>query len=127
MERRLSCRSWSGCETKGVAIALDDFGTGYSSLNYLRRFPFDKIKIDKSFIDDLALTVNATIVHAIISIGRSIGLKVVAEGVEDAQQHKFLAAAGVHQFQGYLFGRPVTAAAISDRLMSEREQAARSA
>jgi diguanylate cyclase len=103
---------------KGVTIALDDFGTGYSSLTYLRRFPFDKIKIDKSFIDDLGLTVNATIVHAIISIGRSLGLKLVAEGVEDAQQHKFLAAAGVHHFQGYLFGRPMSAAAMSDQLLA---------
>ena len=90
----------------GVTFALDDFGTGYSSLNYLRRFPFGKIKIDRSFVSDLRSTVDATIVHAITSIGRSLGLKIVAEGVEDVEQHRFLAAAGVHFMQGYLFGRP---------------------
>jgi|GEM_PF-5887157 len=88
----------------------------YSSLTYLRRFPFDRIKIDKSFIADLPLTVNATIVHAIVSIGRSLGLKLVAEGVEDIQQQQFLSAAGVHYLQGFLFGRPVAAAEISERL-----------
>jgi two-component system sensor histidine kinase BarA len=106
---------------KGVSVALDDFGTGYSSLTYLRRFPFDKIKIDKSFIADITLTVNATIVHAVTSIGRSLGLKLVAEGVENSDQHRFLAAAGVHYLQGYLFGRPVTADALTERLRQERQ------
>jgi EAL domain-containing protein (putative c-di-GMP-specific phosphodiesterase class I) len=105
---------------KGVSVALDDFGTGYSSLTYLRRFPFDKIKIDKSFIADITLTVNATIVHAVTSIGRSLGVKLVAEGVETSDQHRFLAAAGVHYLQGYFFGRPVTAATMTDRLLHER-------
>jgi EAL domain-containing protein (putative c-di-GMP-specific phosphodiesterase class I) len=111
---------------KGVSFALDDFGTGYSSLTYLRRFPFDKLKIDRTFIADVTLTVNATIVHAVTSIGRSLGLKLVAEGVENAEQHRFLAAAGAHYLQGYLFGRPAPAGATSDRLRGELA-AARSA
>ena len=108
---------------KGVAFALDDFGIGYSSLTYLRRFPFDKLKIDRTFIADVGLTVNATIVHAVVSIGRSLGLKLVAEGVENAAQHRFLAAAGVHYLQGYLFGRPAPAGAITERLAAERAPA----
>jgi EAL domain-containing protein (putative c-di-GMP-specific phosphodiesterase class I) len=106
-----------------VAFALDDFGIGYSSLTYLRRFPFDKLKIDRTFIADIGLTVNATIVHAITSIGRSLALKLVAEGVENSDQHRFLATAGVHYLQGYLFGRPVPAGAITERLAAERAPA----
>jgi EAL domain-containing protein (putative c-di-GMP-specific phosphodiesterase class I) len=106
---------------EGASFALDDFGTGYSSLTYLRRFPFDRIKIDRSFVADVSLTVNATIVHAIISIGRALGLKVVAEGVETAEQQRFLTAAGVHFLQGYRFGHPVSAEAMAQRLQSERD------
>jgi EAL domain-containing protein (putative c-di-GMP-specific phosphodiesterase class I)/signal transduction histidine kinase/CheY-like chemotaxis protein/HPt (histidine-containing phosphotransfer) domain-containing protein len=109
---------------RGVSFALDDFGTGYSSLNYLRRFPFGKIKIDRSFVSDLNSTVDATIVHAITSIGRSLGLKLVAEGVEEVLQHRFLAAAGVHFLQGYLFGRPMSKDEISERLRREQAVAA---
>jgi EAL domain-containing protein (putative c-di-GMP-specific phosphodiesterase class I)/signal transduction histidine kinase/CheY-like chemotaxis protein/HPt (histidine-containing phosphotransfer) domain-containing protein len=105
----------------GVTFALDDFGTGYSSLNYLKRFPFKKIKIDQSFIRNLNTTVDATIVHAIASIGRSLGLKLVAEGVEDAEQHRFLSAAGIHFMQGYRFGRPVAREAISERLRAQQD------
>jgi EAL domain-containing protein (putative c-di-GMP-specific phosphodiesterase class I)/signal transduction histidine kinase/CheY-like chemotaxis protein len=104
----------------GASFALDDFGTGYSSLTSLRRFPFDTIKIDQSFIADVCLTVNATIVHAITSIGRALGLKVVAEGVENAEQQQFLIAAGVHRLQGYLFGRPAPVEAITERLRLEQ-------
>jgi EAL domain-containing protein (putative c-di-GMP-specific phosphodiesterase class I)/signal transduction histidine kinase/CheY-like chemotaxis protein len=90
-----------------VSFALDDFGTGYSSLTALRRFPIDKIKIDRSFVSNVGLTIDATIVHAIVSVGRALGLKVVAEGVETAEQQKFVASAGVHAMQGYLFARPM--------------------
>jgi diguanylate cyclase len=103
----------------GMTFALDDFGTGYSSLNYLRRFPFGKIKIDRSFVSNLNTVVDATIVHAIASIGRSLGLKLVAEGVEDGEQQRFLSSAGVHFMQGYLFGKPMTAQEISRRLTRE--------
>jgi EAL domain-containing protein (putative c-di-GMP-specific phosphodiesterase class I) len=89
----------------GVRLALDDFGTGYSSLLYLRRFPFDKLKIDRSFVRSIEKAADAAaIVHAIVSLGRGLGMKVTAEGVETADQQLFLRAAGVHSMQGYRFG-----------------------
>ena len=98
----------------GVRLALDDFGTGYSSLLYLRRFPFDKLKIDRSFVLRIEKTADAAaIVHAIVSLGRGLGMKVTAEGVETAEQHLFLRAAGVHFMQGFRFGKPCSAADIS--------------
>ena len=101
----------------GVRLALDDFGTGYSSLLYLRRFPFDKLKIDRSFVHSIERAADAAaIVHAVVSLGRGLGMKVTAEGVETAEQHLFLRAAGIHSMQGYRFGRPGPAADISARL-----------
>jgi diguanylate cyclase (GGDEF)-like protein len=101
----------------GVRLALDDFGTGYSSLLYLRRFPFDKLKIDRSFVHSIERAADAAaIVHAVVSLGRGLGMKVTAEGVETAEQQLFLRAAGVHMMQGYRFGRPGTAAEINMRL-----------
>jgi diguanylate cyclase (GGDEF)-like protein len=101
----------------GVQLALDDFGTGYSSLLYLRRFPFDKLKIDRSFVHSIERTADAAaIVHAIVSLGRGLGMKVTAEGVENAEQQLFLRAAGVHYMQGYRFGKPCAAAEITEYL-----------
>jgi diguanylate cyclase (GGDEF)-like protein len=101
----------------GVRLALDDFGTGYSSLQYLRRFPFDKLKIDRSFVLSIEKAADAAaIVHAVVSLGRGLGMKVTAEGVETADQHLFLRAAGVHFMQGYRFGKPQTAADILARI-----------
>ncbi|MDM7954798.1 bifunctional diguanylate cyclase/phosphodiesterase [Blastomonas sp.] len=92
----------------GVRIALDDFGTGYSSLNYLRSFPFDKIKIDKSFVDDLATDASArAIIGAITALAAALGMETIAEGVEDAAQLEALRAQGCSNIQGYLFSRPV--------------------
>ncbi len=103
----------------GVRLALDDFGTGYSSLLYLRRLPFDKLKIDRSFVLAIEKAADAAaIVHAVVSLGRGLGMKVTAEGVETADQQLFLRAAGVHFMQGYRFGRAVTAAEITKRLQS---------
>ena len=103
----------------GVQLALDDFGTGYSSLLYLRRFPFDKLKIDQSFTASIETAADAAaIVHAIVSLGRGLGMKVTAEGVETAEQALFLRAAGVHTMQGYRYGKPMSSAAISVRLAS---------
>jgi diguanylate cyclase (GGDEF)-like protein len=103
----------------GVRFALDDFGTGYSSLLYLRRFPFDKLKIDSSFVRAIEKAPDAAaIVHAVVSLGRGLGMKVTAEGVETAEQHLFLRAAGVHSMQGYRFGKPGPAGEIDDRLAS---------
>ena len=103
----------------GVRFALDDFGTGYSSLLYLRRFPFDKLKIDSSFVLAIEKAPDAAaIVHAVVSLGRGLGMKVTAEGVETPEQHLFLRAAGVHSMQGYRFGRPGPADDITARIAS---------
>jgi diguanylate cyclase (GGDEF)-like protein len=103
----------------GVRLALDDFGTGYSSLLYLRRFPFDKLKVDRSFVLSIEKTADAAaIVHAVVSLGRGLGMKVTAEGVETADQQLFLRAAGVHYMQGYRFGKAMPAAEITARLLA---------
>lgn len=99
----------------GVEIALDDFGTGYASLTHLQQYPVDVIKIDRSFIDGL-LTDSASqaITSVVLGLGRSLGMKVVAEGVENAEQVTCLRAAGCDQVQGYFFARPMPAAAVPD-------------
>lgn len=103
----------------GVKLALDDFGTGYSSLIYLRRFAFDKIKIDKSFLDSMESTgESAILVHSVVHLGRALGLEVTAEGVETEDQRRFLQAVGCHFLQGYLFSKPVPAEAIDQMIKS---------
>src|SRR5213075_2849149 len=92
----------------GVRVAMDDFGTGYSSLSYLQSFPFDKIKIDRSFIRDLALRDDCkAIVRAVTSMARSLKMKTVAEGVETVEQFDLVTVEGCDQSQGYFFGRPM--------------------
>ena len=103
----------------GVLVSVDDFGTGYSSMSYLRRFPIDKLKIDRVFIDEIvSRPEDASIVRAIVSLAHSLRLKVVAEGVETAAQLEFLKTAGCDEYQGYHFSRPVPAADF-ERLMRE--------
>ncbi len=102
----------------GVGLALDDFGIGYSSLIYLRRFAFDKIKIDRSFLEYMETTgESAILVHSVVHLGRALGLRVCAEGVETVEQHRFLQAIGCHELQGFLFSKGVPAAEI-DRLLA---------
>jgi EAL domain-containing protein (putative c-di-GMP-specific phosphodiesterase class I) len=104
----------------GVRIAPDGFGSGYSNLAYLQRFPFSKLKIDKSLIDALGTSANGgAVVQAIVALGRALGLSITAEGVETEQQHVLLRLAGCDEMQGYLFGKPGPVKSI-DALLKRR-------
>ena len=104
----------------GISIAIDDFGTGYSSLSYLRRLPIDKLKIDRSFVRDLPTsTTDESIVRAIVSLAHSVGLQVVAEGVETAEQLERIRALDCDQWQGYHCCQPQPAAELTERLAGD--------
>jgi EAL domain-containing protein (putative c-di-GMP-specific phosphodiesterase class I) len=104
----------------GVSIAMDDFGTGYSSLGYLRSFPFDRIKIDQSFIRDLSRDKESlAILRAVVGLGRSLGIVTTAEGVETRDQLEVLRVEGCTDAQGYLFSRPQNAARLREFLAAE--------
>jgi EAL domain-containing protein (putative c-di-GMP-specific phosphodiesterase class I) len=97
-------------KAKGISFALDDFGTGYSSLSYLKRLPLDQLKIDQSFVRDVLTDPNdAAIARTILGLGQTLGMDVIAEGVETQKQRDFLAEHGCRTFQGYFFGSPVAA------------------
>ena len=108
----------------GALIAIDDFGTGYSSLSYLKSLPLDKIKIDKSFVQDvLSDEDDATIVRAIIQLGKSLNMQVIAEGVETLEQEAYIVAQGCHEGQGYLYSKPLAARELTALLkQSERSR-----
>jgi EAL domain-containing protein (putative c-di-GMP-specific phosphodiesterase class I) len=109
----------------GVHLALDDFGTGYSSLSYVQRFPIDTLKIDQSFVRDLATDGDAaTIVKAVISMGSSLHMRVVAEGIETREQLEFLQEHGCPVGQGFYFSRPVPAAEFGKLLERGMEHTA---
>ena len=110
----------------GALIAIDDFGTGYSSLSYLKSLPLDKIKIDKSFVQDLLDDDDdATIVRAIIQLGKSLGMQVIAEGVETAEQEAYIISEGCHEGQGYFYSKPLPARELSAYLkQAQRSNAA---
>jgi len=104
----------TGLRGMGIRMALDDFGTGYSSLIYLRRFPFDKIKIDRSFLESVESTGESVVlIESVVNLGRALGLTVTAEGVETMEQMRLLQAIGCHEMQGFLFSKPVSAADIT--------------
>jgi len=108
----------------GVRIALDDFGTGYSSLSYLQRFPFDKIKIDRSFIKSIADEgSSATIVEAVVNIAAASNMTTTAEGVEQEWQREMLRKLGCTEMQGFLFSPAIPAAEIRRLLMSHQGRA----
>ncbi|HJV47262.1 MAG TPA: EAL domain-containing protein, partial [Bacillota bacterium] len=96
-------------QDRGVSLSIDDFGTGYSSLSYLKKFPIQTLKIDRSFINDLLVDEEgSSIVRGILSIGKSLNLRIIAEGVEEVEQMEFLRREGCHEIQGYLISRPLS-------------------
>jgi EAL domain-containing protein (putative c-di-GMP-specific phosphodiesterase class I) len=100
-------------KAQGIGLSLDDFGTGYSSLNYLRRLPLNQLKIDQTFVQNVLTNENdAAITRTIVSLGQSLGLEVLAEGVETLAQKEFLMGIGCHAFQGYFFSKPLPAQAF---------------
>ena len=108
----------------GVRIALDDFGTGYSSLSYLHRFPFDKIKIDRSFISDIGESGDSSIVQAVVHMAAARHMATTAEGVETEAQREVLRQLGCSQMQGWLFSPAVPAAKLQQLLLSRSSDAA---
>jgi len=115
MKHTEDIRTLIGLKQFGIGLAVDDFGTGYSSLSYLKHLPIDRLKIDRSFISEITSRHDdATIVDAIIVMAHSLGLQVVAEGVETSEQLAFLQQRGCDWIQGYLLARPMSGEAMSD-------------
>jgi EAL domain-containing protein (putative c-di-GMP-specific phosphodiesterase class I) len=108
----------------GIALSIDDFGTGYSSLAYLKRFPIDRVKIDRSFIKDIPNDADdMAITKGVIALGHSLRLKVVAEGVETAEQQEFLRSNGCDELQGFLFSKPLPAEEVTALLKGHSPKA----
>ena len=103
---------------KGIRLALDDFGTGYASLNYLRQFPFDILKIDRSFVKDIVHSPDAAeVTRAIVALARGLNLELIAEGIETEEQLNQIKTYDCHEIQGYYFSRPLAANQFSQWVM----------
>jgi EAL domain-containing protein (putative c-di-GMP-specific phosphodiesterase class I) len=112
----------------GVRIAMDDFGTGYSSLSYLQSFPFDRIKIDRSFIKDISDGVGSlNIVRAVAALAKGLGMETTAEGVETSEQRDTVKSEGCTEMQGFLFSRPLAAGELAELLRDLRSRSAANA
>lgn len=121
-DSKRALRTLEALKEIGVSIAVDDFGTGYSSLNYLKSFPIDYLKVDRSFVIDIPNDSNdAAIVRAIISMAHSLGLTVIAEGVESSEQLDFLLAQGCDEIQGYYFSKPLPSEGLAALLKEGRQ------
>jgi EAL domain-containing protein (putative c-di-GMP-specific phosphodiesterase class I) len=119
-DNETTLRALHDLRAMGVRICMDDFGTGYSSLSYLRSFPFDKIKIDRSFMRDLTSRGDSlAIIKAVIGLGQSLGMSVTAEGVETEEQLDMVRGQGCDEVQGFLFSPPLAATALANLLHSE--------
>jgi EAL domain-containing protein (putative c-di-GMP-specific phosphodiesterase class I) len=111
----------------GIKIALDDFGTGFSSLSYLRAFPFDKLKIDRSFVLDIETSREAkAVIRAVVTMARDLGMRVTAEGVEDLSQVQILSELGCDDLQGYYYARPAPGSGIPKRVTPHPKEVDRS-
>tara|TARA_R110002126_G_scaffold291744_1_gene456532 strand:+ start:142306 stop:144138 length:1833 start_codon:yes stop_codon:yes gene_type:complete len=122
LDNEATLKTLHGLRDLGVRIAMDDFGTGYSSLSYLRSFPFDKLKIDRSFVSDfIEGGSDGAIVSAVASMSKSLGIETTAEGVETEAQLEMVTTAGYTQMQGYLFSQPVSGAEISRKYFSGKD------
>jgi EAL domain-containing protein (putative c-di-GMP-specific phosphodiesterase class I) len=109
----------------GIHLSIDDFGTGYSSLSYLRRLPAEELKIDRTFVTDIESSPDArAVVDAVIKLAHALGLRVVAEGVENPRQQQLLVEMGCDELQGYLFAKPMSARALLLWAIDDRPQAA---
>ena len=110
-----------GLKAMGVSIAMGDFGTGYSSLSYLCKFPFDKIKIDRSFMEGFGKSRHdvETVIKSLVALGREMNMRVTVEGVETSQQVEFLCDADADQVQGFYFGKPMPATQIGAELLDD--------
>jgi EAL domain-containing protein (putative c-di-GMP-specific phosphodiesterase class I) len=117
-----SLQTLEALQAMGIRIAIDDFGTGYSSLAYLKRFPIHTLKIDRTFIKDLPRDRDdAAIVTAVISLARGLGLNVVAEGVETAEQLRFLRSRSCDTVQGFVFSKPLPAEEMTQLLLEGKQ------
>ena len=118
-EPEIVIQSLQSLKDFGVSIAIDDFGTGFSSLSYIQKMPLDRLKIDRSFVDDLDNGKNAFIAQAIVNLGLQLGLTTIAEGVEYEEQAEQMLALGTDEAQGYLFGKPMPYAELRKFVLSQ--------